>query len=325
MTARNREVRADHRIIFRMGINLGDVIIEEDDIFGDGVNVAARLETLAEPGGICISRMVRDQVRGKLDITFVDQGDRQLKNIARPVRAFRIWLADDPPPKPTPLPPGKPSAVVPPPQAVPDTTRKSDQPYFLLLFQKISKLRALSATIVLLAGSASVASLSVDTHLKFRGPNFFGGASQSSEGRSEGPSPGPVKPNLPISQPVDNRLVADLATPSNVIGDPVFFEKDKVVLPASANSIIDHQAEFLRDNPTITATVEGYCSEDEGMREGPVVLAQLRANQLRNALKERGVAGTRIQALGYGRLRSAAAGADEVSRPQDRRAVVIRD
>jgi adenylate cyclase len=136
MTARNREVRADRRIIFRIGINLGDVIIEEDDIFGDGVNVAARLETLAEPGGICISRIVRDQVRGKLDITFVDQGDRQLKNIARPVRAFRIWLADHPPPKPTPLPPEIPTAVVPPPQPVPDTTRKSDQPHFSYFFKR---------------------------------------------------------------------------------------------------------------------------------------------------------------------------------------------
>src|SRR5215831_1728034 len=65
MAERNVDVPADHRIEFRMGINLGDIIIDESDIFGDGVNVAARLEALAEPGGICISRMVRDQVRDK--------------------------------------------------------------------------------------------------------------------------------------------------------------------------------------------------------------------------------------------------------------------
>ena len=325
MTGHNREVRPDRRIVFRIGINVGDVIIEEDDIFGEGVNVAARLEALAEPGGICISRIVRDQVRGKLDITFVDQGDRQLKNIARPVRAFRIWLADDPPPEPTPLPPEKPGAVAPPPQPAPVTTRKSDPPYFLLFFQKISKFRAAAATVVLLAGSASVVSLSIDTHLKFRGPSFFRASLQSGESPTERLPPGPVEPNSPPSQPVDNRSVAYLAAPSGLIGEPVFFEKDKVVIPASANSIIDRQAGFLRDNPSVTVTIEGYCSEDEGTREGPEALAQLRANQVRNALKERGIAATRIQTLVPGRLRSANTSANEVPRPQDRRAVVIRD
>ena len=78
------------RIRFRIGINLGDVIVEEHDIFGDGVNIAARLETLAEPGGICISRVVRDQVRDRLDYTFEDLGEQQVKNIARPVRVYRV-------------------------------------------------------------------------------------------------------------------------------------------------------------------------------------------------------------------------------------------
>jgi class 3 adenylate cyclase/TolB-like protein len=78
------------RIRFRIGINLGDVIVEEHDIFGDGVNIAARLETLAEPGGICISRVVRDQVRDRLDYAFEDLGEQQVKNIARPVRVYRV-------------------------------------------------------------------------------------------------------------------------------------------------------------------------------------------------------------------------------------------
>src|SRR5262250_1739411 len=78
----------ERRISFRIGVNLGDVIVEEHDIFGDGVNVAARLEGLAEPGGISISRVVRDQIRDKLPYSFDDMGEQQVKNIARPVRAY---------------------------------------------------------------------------------------------------------------------------------------------------------------------------------------------------------------------------------------------
>ena len=90
MAERNAGVPADTRIQFRIGINLGDIIIDEGDIYGDGVNIAARLEALAEPGGICVSRVVRDQVRDKLDFTFEDQGEQQVKNIARQVRVFKI-------------------------------------------------------------------------------------------------------------------------------------------------------------------------------------------------------------------------------------------
>jgi class 3 adenylate cyclase/TolB-like protein/Flp pilus assembly protein TadD len=90
MAERNADVPSDRRIEFRVGINVGDIILDESDIFGDGVNVAARLEALAEPGGICVSRMVRDQVRDKLAIAFEDMGEQQVKNIARPVRAYRV-------------------------------------------------------------------------------------------------------------------------------------------------------------------------------------------------------------------------------------------
>src|SRR5262250_3781601 len=93
MIDRELEVPDEQRIRFRIGINLGDVIVEEHDIFGDGVNVAARLEGLAEPGGICITRVVRDQVRDKFDYTFEDLGEQQLKNIARPVGAYRVVTA----------------------------------------------------------------------------------------------------------------------------------------------------------------------------------------------------------------------------------------
>ena len=90
MAEREPEVLGDRRLRFRIGINLGDVIAEEHDIFGDGVNVAARLEALAEPGGICVSRVVRDQVRDRLDYTFVDLGEQSVKNIARSVRVYAL-------------------------------------------------------------------------------------------------------------------------------------------------------------------------------------------------------------------------------------------
>jgi class 3 adenylate cyclase len=90
MAERNAATPPEERIEFRVGINLGDVMAESEDIFGDGVNVAARLEALAEPGGICVSRVVRDQVRDKLDYTFEDLGEQQVKNIARPVRVYRV-------------------------------------------------------------------------------------------------------------------------------------------------------------------------------------------------------------------------------------------
>jgi adenylate cyclase len=90
MAEREPEVPEERRIRFRIGINLGDVIAEEHDIFGDGVNVAARLEALAEPGGICVSRVVRDQIRDKLAYPFEDRGEQSVKNIARPIRVYAL-------------------------------------------------------------------------------------------------------------------------------------------------------------------------------------------------------------------------------------------
>ncbi|HYD67439.1 adenylate/guanylate cyclase domain-containing protein, partial [Azospirillum sp.] len=91
MSLRNETVPAGRRLEFRMGVNVGDVIIDEDgDIFGDGVNVAARLEGLADPGGIVVSRSVRDYVRDKLSFDFEDMGERRVKNIARPVEVHRV-------------------------------------------------------------------------------------------------------------------------------------------------------------------------------------------------------------------------------------------
>jgi adenylate cyclase len=90
LALRNAGEAEEQRLVFRIGINVGDIIIEANDIFGDGVNVAARMETLAQPGGVCISRAVRDQVRDKLPVSFDDLGEQAVKNIARPVRAFGL-------------------------------------------------------------------------------------------------------------------------------------------------------------------------------------------------------------------------------------------
>src|SRR5262249_54183340 len=108
------------RMLFRIGVNLGDILIEGDDILGDGVNIAARLEGIAEPGGVCISASGYDQVRGKVAVEFADLGEQRLKNIDRPVRAYaikskgdagKVAAAQDTSPKPLPL-PDKPSIAV---------------------------------------------------------------------------------------------------------------------------------------------------------------------------------------------------------------------
>src|SRR5262252_890618 len=90
MIDREPQLPDDQRIKFRVGINLGDVIAESGDIFGDGVNVAARLEALAEPGDICVSGVVRDQIRDKLPFPLDDLGEQSVKNIARPVRVYAL-------------------------------------------------------------------------------------------------------------------------------------------------------------------------------------------------------------------------------------------
>src|SRR5271169_1395428 len=90
MAGRNAAVAFAERIEFRIGVHQGDVVVEDGDIFGDGVNVAARLEALADPGGICVSARVQEDAAGRLDLVFDDLGEQTLKNIARPVRVYRI-------------------------------------------------------------------------------------------------------------------------------------------------------------------------------------------------------------------------------------------
>src|SRR5260221_3529273 len=90
MPERNSGVGADSRIELRIGINLGDVIVDADDLYGDGVNIAARIEGLADPGGVFVSNTVHDHVRDRLPFVFEDLGEQQVKNIARPVRVYRV-------------------------------------------------------------------------------------------------------------------------------------------------------------------------------------------------------------------------------------------
>jgi adenylate cyclase len=104
---------ADRRIEFRIGIHQGDIVVEDGDIFGDGVNVAARLEALADPGGICVSARVQEDTAGRLDLSFADLGEQNLKNIARPVRVYRVGPHKAAAPAQAPLPlPDKPSIAV---------------------------------------------------------------------------------------------------------------------------------------------------------------------------------------------------------------------
>src|SRR5262245_362552 len=114
IAGRGLDTPADRRIELRIGIHQGDIVVEEGDIFGDGVNVAARLEALAEPGGICVSARVQEDAAGRLDLIFADMGEQALKNIARPIRVYRVGPHKaSPPPVQAPLPlPDKPSIAV---------------------------------------------------------------------------------------------------------------------------------------------------------------------------------------------------------------------
>jgi adenylate cyclase len=114
MVQRNSDVPQEKRIEFRIGINVGDIMVDRGDIFGDGVNVAVRLEGLAESGGICVSSRVKEDAEGKLEIIFENAGEQQLKNIARPVRVYRARLSGGAGPSSRPaLPlPDKPSIAV---------------------------------------------------------------------------------------------------------------------------------------------------------------------------------------------------------------------
>ena len=113
MAVHQAEVSPESRIVFRIGINLGDVVVEGDDLLGDGVNIAARLEALAEPGGICIADAVQKQLAGKTDFAFEDTGEHTLKNIAQPVRVWRWAKEPAPAPAGAPLPlPDRPSIAV---------------------------------------------------------------------------------------------------------------------------------------------------------------------------------------------------------------------
>ena len=90
MMERNAEIPEDHRIELRIGINVGDIIIKGEDIYGDGINIAARLEGIAEAGGICISRQAFDQIEGKLQLAYREMGSQNLKNITNPIEVFSV-------------------------------------------------------------------------------------------------------------------------------------------------------------------------------------------------------------------------------------------
>jgi class 3 adenylate cyclase/outer membrane protein OmpA-like peptidoglycan-associated protein len=303
MAERNGEVPADRRIEFRIGINLADIIIDEDDIFGDGVNVAARLEPLAEPGGICMSQVVYDQVRDKLDLAFEDMGSQRVKNIARAVRVYRIPVVE----RPT--------------TQLGEITKASKVPDPNNLFKSLPSKFKLRSLVIIICGAvtSSVLPSSIDWFFESGKRSHLQPAAQSSR-------TGEISPRmaaLTAAPAESNSAAVDQTARSMAIGEPIFFEKGKVVVSDAARLTIDRQAAFLRENPRVAVTIEGYSSEDEGAREGPSVLAQLRANQIRNALKERGVADSRMQTISYGTTKPAVVGDSEATQALNRRAVVV--
>jgi adenylate cyclase len=129
MAQRNLAVPQDRRLAFRIGLNLGDVIVQNEDLYGDGVNVAARLETLAEPGGICLSASAHQQVQDKIsNVRFEDLGEHRVKNIARAIRAYRVALGlAGTAPSPVSVPPNSPSIAV---LALDNMSADPDQEHF---------------------------------------------------------------------------------------------------------------------------------------------------------------------------------------------------
>jgi adenylate cyclase len=127
MAERNVAIPEDRRIEFRIGINVGDVIIDEDDIYGDGVNIAARVEALASPGTVCLSDNAYQQIKGKLSCDAVDMGERQLKNIAQPMRVYHVRSGDEAPHRPESLLASKPAVAVLP---FTNQNRDPDEDYF---------------------------------------------------------------------------------------------------------------------------------------------------------------------------------------------------
>jgi class 3 adenylate cyclase len=326
MASRNASQPAETRFVFRIGVNLGDIMFDDADIYGDGVNVAARLESLAPEGGICVSRTVYDQVRDKLALSFEDMGERQVKNIARPVHVFRMVLGNSAPAMPGPKAAWRRDTNPAVDNAVLGLCEVLALVFALPFGEDLYKGTPVAAwhyvylAIGLVFGLVGPAWPHLQSKVPARFSDLFPARLRTGFLVTSGVVAGVMLLFLKIS-------AGPHATPvSPVVGDAIFFDRNKVELSPAAKGSVDQQAEILRANPGVKVTVKTYCSDDEGGRFGRQVLAQLRANQIRDALEAQGIAGGRIKVEaacdGNGPKLPAA---DEASQAQTRRAVLIRD
>ncbi|HEY3909116.1 MAG TPA: adenylate/guanylate cyclase domain-containing protein [Stellaceae bacterium] len=299
MEARNAVQAAEDAIVFRIGINVGDIIIDGADIFGDGVNIAARLEGLAAPGGICVSRIVRDQVRDKLGFGFEDMGQQQVKNIARPVHVFRILFADGMPP----ISGSRTAAGAEDPPAFDKAVFGLCETVALMLALPFGEDLykgtpvAISHYFYLFIGLLFAFSGPLWPQIHARIPSNVTNLVRARFRLGLVPTFGLIAVALVVSSEISSGPGASpsLSLAEGAETDAIAFAENEVGLPQSADEAIKRQTAYLRSHPTTMVTVRAYCSANESKRADPKAFAELRANRVRDALKARKIAGRRIK------------------------------
>ena len=273
MAERNSAVPIGERLEFRVGINLSDVIVEGDDIYGDGVNVAARVEALADAGGVFVSNTVYDHVRDRLPFVFEDLGEQQVKNIARPVRVYRIPIAENTPAKAPQRAPDNPSLAV-----LPFKNMTGGQEIISVAAQGGGGGAEAPATVIVIDDDPSVRealgsllrSVGLQTNLHGSVPEFL------RAGRLDGPTCLVLDVRLPGQSGLDFQRQLSAAN----IQVPIIFITGYGDIPMSVRAIKDGAIEFLtkpfRDQDLLDAIQQGL-ARDRASRENKKVITTLRA------------------------------------------------